>query len=161
MANPNAPATSAPVVRTEASRKSSIRDRRDGMGGARLKLEVFGTIPGYHMYWENDDDARIEQRIYEGFEFVKPSEIQMASWIVQDKDLADRVSKYVGKKADGSPLRAFLLKCTDELWDDIQAMGQEQAGQWDDAIMAGTVGGVDSRYDPKGAERKLKTNTQG
>lgn len=143
--------------RREADRKSAVRSRMASTGGMRLKLQVFGEIPGYHLFWENDEDAAIEQRLFEGFEFVEPSEVKMQAWTVPDSDIAGKVSKYVGKKADGSPLRAFLLKLADDLWDERQASSQEQANVWDDAIRAGTVGGVDSRYKPKGAETSVKT----
>ena len=148
----------AAVVRSEADRKPAQRTRPSSTGGMRLKLQVFGEIPGYKLYWENDEDAAIEQLLHEGFEFVTPEEVQMASWIVQDADIANKVSKYVGKRADGSPLRAYLLKCPEDMWNERQAMGQEQANTWDDAIRAGTVGSVDSRYKPKGADISLNTN---
>jgi hypothetical protein len=143
--------------RREADRKAAVRSRMASTGGMRLKLQVFGEIPSYHLFWENDEDAAIEQRLFEGFEFVETSEVKMQAWTVPDSDIAGKVSKYVGKKADGSPLRAFLLKCADDLWDERQASSQEQANVWDEAIRSGTVGGVDSRYKPKGAETSVKT----
>lgn len=150
-----------PVIRKEADRKQAMRERMNSTGGAQLKLAVFGTIEGYHLYWCNDDNNAVEELLFDGiFEFVAPDEVNMASRIVQDADVTGKVSKYVGKKADGSPLRAYLLKCRDDLWDARQAIGQEQANAWDSAILAGTVGGVDSRYNPKGAVTALSRHNQ-
>lgn len=157
----NSPATAAPkAVRSDSDRPSAPRSRQRSTGGARLKLQVFGEIQGCHMYWCNDDDNAIEQLLSEGFRFVEPSEVQMAAWIVQDADVANRVSRYVGKKADGSAMRAFLLACSNDIWDELQAAGQDQANQWDGAILAGAVGNVDGRYKPKGAETALSRHNQ-
>lgn len=150
----------APVIRRDSDRPSAPRQRRANLGGARLKLQVHGSIPGFHLYWCNDEDSAIEQLLSEGFTFVEPKEVQMESFIVQDQDVANRVSKYVGSKKDGSPLRAFLLKCPDEIWEDIQAAGQEQADAWDSAILAGKVGDVDNRYKPKGLETRLNRHNE-
>lgn len=151
--------TAAPArnPRRESDRKTQIRERMAQTGGARLKLAVFGEIPGFKLYWENDEDNAMEQRLYEGFEYVEPSEVRMEAAIVADKDVTNRVSKYVGKKADGSPLRAYLMKLDEDLWNERQALSQEQANTWDSAIRAGTVGSVDNRYKPKGAETEIKT----
>lgn len=145
-----------PNPRRESERKAAVRARMASTGGARLKLQVFGEIPGYHLFWENDEDAAIEQRLFEGFEFVEPAEVRMQSWTVPDSDIAGKVSKYVGKKADGSPLRAFLLKCANDLWDERQVAAQELASSWDSAIQDGSIGGVDSRYKPRGASTSIK-----
>lgn len=150
----------AKVIRSESDRTEAPRQRRANLGGARLKLQVHGEIKGMHLYWCNDEDSAVEQLLADGFAFVAPKEVQMESFIVQDQDVANRVSKYVGSKKDGSPLRAFLLKCPEDLWEDIQAAGQQQADAWDSAILAGTVGGVDSRYKPKGHETRLNRHNE-
>ncbi len=128
-------------------------------GGLTLKLQVNGNVPGYHLFWENDEDNALESRLYEGFEFVSPAEVRMQSAVVADADLGDKVSKYVGKKADGSPLRAYLLKYPEDLWEEMQDMKQRQANEWDSAIRANTLGGLDKkeRYNPKGADTVIKT----
>lgn len=147
----------ARVIRTESQRRQMIRERMGSTGGPRLKLAVFGTIPGYQLFWENDEDNAIEQRLFEGFEFVEPREVKMQSWVVSDSDVAGKVSKWVGKKADGNSLRGYLLKLPVELWDEHQARSHKQADEWDEAIRKGAVGNVDSRYKPKHAEIDLNT----
>lgn len=155
-----AASTVAQVIRKEADRKSAPRTRPGNLGGPRLKLQVFGEIEGWHLYWCNDDDNAVEELLFDGFEFVAPDEVNMVSRIVQDADVEGKVSKYVGKKADGSPMRAFLLKCREDIWQERQEQGQQQANAWDSAILAGTVGGVDSRYQPKGAQTSLSKYNQ-
>lgn len=144
------------VVRRESERTEAPRSRRQSnLGGARLKLAVHGSIPGYKMYWCNDDNNEVAELLSEGFTFVQPQEVSLTRGIVTDADVADRVSKYVGTKANGEPLRAFLMKCPQDIWDDLQAYSQEQANEWDGAILAGAVGAVDSRYKPKGYETSI------
>lgn len=158
----NAPASAvrSPVVARDSAqqkRKEAPRARPANLGGPRLKMSVIGEIPGFHLYWENDQEGAIEQLLYEGFEFVTPEEVRMQSHIVADADVTHRVSRYVGTKADGSPLRAFLLKCTDEIWAEREAFRYEQADQWDGAIRQGKVQHDSGRYIPKGVNIDLDT----
>lgn len=122
-----------------------------------MKLKVFGEIPGYHMFWENDQDAAIEQLLEYGFDFVTMAEakLQSRTQIVADSDLGERVSKYVGTKDDGTPLRAYLMKCPEDLWQEIQAVNQQQADEWDKSILRGDIQNVENRYVPKGYQTKL------
>jgi hypothetical protein len=147
------------AVRSDADREKAPtavkRVRPGNLGGARLKLQVFGDIPGFHLFWANDQDAEVEQLLSEGFEFVRPDEVSMNSWIVEDKDVAGKVSKYVGKAADGSQLRAYLLKCPDELWEERQAYGQSEASDRDQAILRGEVSRPSNAYTPAGTSIKL------
>jgi hypothetical protein len=145
------------VVRRDSQRPEAPRERAKSFGGPRLKLHVMGEIPGFHLYWENDEEGAIEQLLYEGFEFALPSEVRMASHIVQDADVADRVSRYVGKKEDGSPLRAYLLKCPDEVWVEREADRLLQADAWDEAIRAGKIQSDPSMYRPRSANIALDT----
>lgn len=145
------------IVRSESQRPAAARERTRNFGGPRLKLSVIGTIPGFHLYWANDDEGSVEQLLHEGFEFVKPSEVQLQSHIVADADIGDRVSRYVGRKEDGSPLRAFLLKCTEEEWADRAAYRAEAADERDQAIRAGRIQPDSGRYMPKGVKIGLDT----
>ena len=150
--------TPTPVTRRTSDRTEAPRERARNFGGPRLKLSVIGEIPGYHLYWENDEDGAIEQLLFEGFEFADPKEVRMQSHIVADADVANRVSRYVGRKADGSPLRAFLMKCPDEIWAEREQSRHEQADAWDAAIRAGNVQPDAARYRPKGFDTKIDTD---
>ena len=161
----NAAATSARAHRAaKAARAQSQRDsgeepreRESGFGGPRLKMHVMGTIEGYHLYWENDQDSAIEQLLYDGFEFVTPEEVSMQRAVVSDGDLAHRVSRYVGTKADLSPLRAYLMKCKNEIWDEREGERYRQADAWDSAIKQSHRAPDEGRYVPKGVNNSLNT----
>ena len=148
----------AKAVRRESDRPAAQRERQKNFGGPRLKLSVIGDIPGFHLYWENDDEGAIEQLLYEGFEFVDPAEVQMVSHIVADKDVSNRVSRYVGKKADGTPLRAYLMKCSDETWAERESDRYLQADMKDDAIRSNRVMNDPSSYVPKGVSSSINTS---
>lgn len=161
----NVTVRTSPAIRRESQRKDKEvpRERTKNFGGPRLKLSVRGEIPGFHLYWENDDEGAIEQLLYEGFEFVRPDEVGMQSAtmsktaIVSDTDITNRVSRYVGSKADGSPLRAYLLKCPDDLWAEREAARYEAADDRDSAIRAGRVQSPDGMYKPRGADTSVDT----
>lgn len=144
-------------VRRSHQRQEGARERDADLGGARLKLSVRGELPGFHLYWENDEDGAIEQLLYDGFEFVTPEEVQMTSAFVSDADLGHRISRFVGKKSDGSPLRAYLLKCPNEIWAEREKHRYAQADTWDSAIKAGRIQHDEGRYTPKGVDISLNT----
>lgn len=148
-------------TQSERDQKQAPRSREAQLGGHGLKLHVAGTIDGHHLYWANDESGEIEQLLAEGFDFVAPSEVNMqsrTSHIVADTDpTANRVSRYVGKQADGSALRAYLLKCTNEVWAEREAVRYEAASNWDDAIRRNKVQPDPSRYIPKGVTNEIDT----
>lgn len=145
----------APVVRSDNDRKQLPRERSAYTGGLKLKLKVFGDIPGYHLFWENDQDAAIEQLLEYGFDFVQKNEVGLNKTLVADDSIDSRVVKYVGTKQDGSPLQAYLMKCTNEIWDDINRVTQAQADDWEQGIREGATSNVENRYIPKGFEPKV------
>lgn len=149
------------AARTPAQREQAPRAREGNFGGPRLKLSVPQLLEGFHLYWENDEDGAIEQLLYEGFEFVKPTEVRMGvQTIVVDTDLSDRVSKFVGKKADGSPLRAYLLKCPDAVWKDREAYRYQQADDWEDSIYQRQATPGSGHYAPQGYATEIDPNYQ-
>jgi hypothetical protein len=157
-ANPVADAVRAATVRRDSDRPQAQRQRPANLGGPRLKLSVQGEIPGYHLYWENDENGQVEQLIYEGFELVSQSEVQLSSNIVADSDVSSRVTRYVGKKDDGTPLRAVLLKITDELWAEREGYRYSEADSREQDIRNGAVEPDKARYAPKGTTRTVTTN---
>lgn len=151
--------TVAAAARRDSDRPAAPRKRRSSLGGAALKLEVFGTIDGYHLYWENDDTNRIEILLNEGFDYVKPSEVGMeraAHRIVADGDITDRVSKFVGTTEEGKPMRAYLMKCPNELWEEIQDSIHDLTTERDRDILE-AHNRSDDRYQPKGYQSKIQS----
>ena len=147
------------AARRDSDRPAATRRRRSNLGGATLKLEVFGSISGYHLYWENDDGHRLELLLAEGFEFVKPSEVGMertSTRIVSDDDVTDRVSKYVGTTEEGKPMRAYLMKCPLDIWEEIQESIHDVTAARDRDILD-SHNRDDNRYQPKGYKSKIET----
>jgi hypothetical protein len=153
-------ARAAAIAKRDSQRKDgAVREREPDLGGQRLKLSVHGTIPGHHLYWENDEAGKIEELLYQGFDFVAPGEVRRGSELVSDMDLSNRISRYVGKNEDGSPLRAYLLKCPDEIWNARELAGQRLTDARDYEIRNGRMKPQDSHeYVPKGYESSLATN---
>jgi len=155
-----APQTS---IRTEADREAaskSVRVRNEDFGGIRLKLDVPYTLPGYHLFWEVDEDGAIEELLYQGFEFVTPEEVGRNSHtqkIVADDDLSNRVSIYSGARRDGTPQRQYLLKCQDEVWAAREKHRYRQADEWDAAIRQSVGQPGQGRYNPTGVSSNLNT----
>ena len=150
------------AIQRDADRQKSgaVRERAPDLGGPQLKLSVIGEVPGHHMYWENDEDGKIEQLLYEGFDFVSQDEVQRGSDLVADMDLTNRISRYVGRHQDGSPLRAYLMKCPNELWEQRQARTQRTVNDWDEQIRNGRMKPQEGQYTPKGYTNKFETNAK-
>lgn len=146
------------VVARDNTRVEAPRERTAGFGGPRLKLTVPYTIPGFHLFFENDDDnGAIEQLLYEGFSFVTKSEVGLGRGtaaanvaVVADDDVTDRVTRFVGKKADGTAMRAYLLKCPDAVWADREKERAVQADNWEESIRNEQANPEPGRYNPKG-----------
>lgn len=101
-----------------ASRDTAVRERESDLGGVQLQMSVQGEVPGHHLYWANDENGYIETLLMDGFDFVTQDELyKREAKVVPDLDIASCVSKFVkGMRADGQPLRAYLMKCPDEIW---------------------------------------------
>ena len=155
----------APVARDSASTEA-VRERPAQLGGPRLKLHVPYSIEGHHLYFENDDDdGAIEQLLYEGFSFVTKAEVGLGrrdaaakNAVVADDDITERVSRFVGKKADGTAMRAYLLKCPDAVWAEREANRAVQADEWEESIRQEQRDPAPGRYLPNGVKPLLNSN---
>jgi len=155
----------SPAVRTESDRTaaSQARSRKANFGGLRLKLSVNAEIPGFHLYWENDDgEGAIEQLLEEGFDFVTPDEVGMksrhAESVVADSELTNRVSRFVGKTDSGQPMRAFLLKCPNDVWAERESERHAMADERDADIRRRARGEQDGEYALKDRKTKVETS---
>lgn len=147
----------AAAIRKNSDRSVAPRSRRGGLGGPTLKLNVFGTIDGFHLYWENDTDSKIQQLLQEGFDFVDPKEVGMETRVVVDGDISNKLSKFVGTKEDGTPMRAYLMKCPLDIWEDIQHDIADLTSSRDSAIRDSAETPAADRYKPEGYTSELKT----
>jgi hypothetical protein len=119
-----------------AQRDTATRDRAPDLGGVQLQMTVIGEIPGYHLYWANDENGYVERLLMEGFDFVTQDELySKKTKVVEDLDISSCVSKYVkGMRVDGQPLRAYLMKCPDDVWARREEIRHSAADRWDQQI---------------------------
>ena len=143
------------------SRDKSERERANTLGGIQLQLYVHGEIPGYHLYWENDENGAIEQLLMAGFDFVTQDELNAKqAKIVPDLDITSCISRYIkGMRADGQPLRAYLMKCPDEIWNEREnaryaAADQRDHDIYEQAVNPNTRAGF---RKPNGVETHMDT----
>ncbi len=105
------------------------RRRRASVGGHALKLSA-PPKPGHTRRWFNDDNNRIANAHDLGYDFVTERGIKT-------DDPSSRVSRLVGTKANGEPLRAYLMETPDELYAEGVAEKEAHISKTDEAITAG------------------------
>ena len=116
----------SPTEKLEVARE--VRSRVP-MSSPKAKLNV-PELAGFHLHWLNDDGNRIPQAIDGGYSFVNQGETIVNSSdlagqsVGEGTDLGSRISVWVGKKEDGSALRAYLMKIPNEFYREDQNMLQ-------------------------------------
>lgn len=105
------------------------RRRRASVGGHALKLSA-PARPGFKRRFFNDDGNRLAEAEELGYDFVTDKGIQTSA-------PGSRISRLVGTKANGEPLRAFLMETPDELYAQGLAEKEDACRMVDDAIRAG------------------------
>jgi hypothetical protein len=141
--------SSATTVETPAP----VRKRRGTFNGTEGKLTVHGSIPGYHLHVFTDNESRIQNALDNGYEFVRPSEIEGVSENVVSRngDLGDRIRFLVNPRAEGSQQYGYLMKIRQEWYEEDQAALQTKNNMIDQAIRKGKVTGENSSfYVPNG-----------
>lgn len=138
-------------VRETTDRANALPRRRMIGGGSKLGVDCAKLIEsGYHPYWRNDQDGRVQEALANGYEFVHPSEIEEVTLHIGATDLSgDKVSRVVGHTDKGEPIKAYLMKIKKEWFDENQAFYQKRAAAIDAAIRNGTTTPVESAYSPK------------
>lgn len=109
--------------------KATGRRRRASVGGANLKL-VAPTREGFVRRWFNDDGNRIAEAQALAYDHVADPD-------AQSSDIGSRTSRLVGTKANGEPLRAYLMETPAEEY--ATGVSEKEAinAQIDQAILAG------------------------
>lgn len=105
------------------------RRRRASVGGHALKLDA-PNRPGFKRRWFNDDGNRLADAHELGYDHVHETN-------VQSTDVGSGVSRLVGTKANGEPLRAYLMETPDELYAEGMAEKEARNRLVDDSIAAG------------------------
>lgn len=130
----------------DAATTPTKRRRRASVGGQRMKLQA-PPREGFVRRWVNDDGNRIAEAQELAYDHVTERGIDSSS--------ADsRVSRLVGTKANGEPLRAFLMEtpaeeyalgmsdkeATARLTDEAIAAGRDSTGQMSSVPASETYG---------------------
>ncbi len=124
---------STPVVEERAQR------RRQPLNGRAQKLQVFGEVPGYHLYIAKDEGARIQLMQGAGYSFVAPGELQGFGAQAHNTDPGDKVRFVLG--VNGSePMYGYLMKIPEEFWLEDQAALEQGNREIDNQIRGGKVG---------------------
>jgi len=125
-------------LREQREEGTEPRERDANLGGieVNLQLHVHGSIPGYKLVWENDDNGAIETRLMQGFDFVTQDELYAKqAKIVPDEEISSAISRFVkGTRSDGQALRAYLLKVPEEVWAQMEQQRYDLADERDQAI---------------------------
>lgn len=139
--------------------------KRTPLGVARRKLSLNAQFDGHKCRWINDSGDRVLQARQGGYEHVTKEELEAKGVAIGDEstvgsDLGSLVSKVVGTKEDGSPLRAYLMKIRKEWYEEDQDEKQKSVDEVDRALREGAqyrkdIG--DSAY--KRDEHSIRVNT--
>jgi len=105
------------------------RRRRASVGGHALKLDA-PQRPGFKRRWFNDDGNRLADAHELGYDPVHDPDVQTS-------DVGSGISRLVGTKANGEPLRAYLMETPDELFAEGIAEKEARNRLVDDSIAAG------------------------
>jgi hypothetical protein len=107
---------------------------------------------GKRMRWINDTaDGRVQRAEDGGYGFVTADGTErIGEGQNGNSDLGSRISRIVGTKEDGTPLRAYLMAIDEEYYQEDQAAKQKEVDEIDAQIRSGSVGntkpGQDGRY---------------
>lgn len=120
-------------------------------GGSKLGVDCSKLIAsGYHPYWRNDMDGRVQEALANGYEFVHPDEVEEVSLRVSAEEMSQgKVSRIVGYTDRGEPIRAYLMKIREEWHKENLAFYQKRNDAIDRAVRAGNTTSVESAYSPK------------
>jgi hypothetical protein len=132
-------------------------------GGSKLGVDCSKLIAaGFHPYWRNDMDGRVQEALANGYEFVHPDEVEEVNLRITAQPMSgDKVSRIVGYTDKGDPIHAFLLKIKKEWFEENQAFYQKRNDAIDRAIKSGNVSSVESGYSPKeGISYQNQTRTR-
>lgn len=144
---PNAP--EKPEKSERAAHDTKARTKRVPLGVPRSKLAV-PKRQGYERRWINDDNkGRLQNAKEGGYTHVVDPNLRVGEDGTADQP-DSRVSRIVGKRDDGKPLRAFLMEIPSELYQEDQASKQAALDEVDRAIRKGRLrsDGEEHRYVP-------------
>jgi hypothetical protein len=146
-----APQLDPQAAQSMPTESGTMPRRRMIGGGSKLGVDCSKLIArGYHPYWRNDMDGRVQEALANGYEFVSPDEIEEVSLRISAEEMSkEKVSRIVGYTDRGDPIRAFLMKIKKEWHEENMAFYKKRNDAIDVAIRSGNVASVESGYSPK------------
>lgn len=146
----------APQVRAPEQRPAQIRKRP--LFGVRMsKLGVEYTLPGQHLCWISDyDDGRLQYALECGYTFVRQDEVGISNAGAQvspNEDSANRISRHGGLSESNRPMRTYLMKIPNEIYEETQAAIQVEADRYNDQLYADPDGA--NQYRPTSIATKI------
>lgn len=129
--------------------RTPVQRRRQPLNGRALKLEVFGEIPGHHLYIAKDEGARLMLMENAGYSFVEEGELQGFGAQAHNTDPGTRVRFVLGVKGSGEPLYGYLMKIPEEFWQEDQAAIEKANREIDAQIRGGMVGSTQGADDER------------
>lgn len=99
-----------PDIDFEVAKERRLKHRREMAASGALPNQklVAPRREGYVRRWVNDDGTRLEDLQDKGYSFVEDT--TSGDPDILSSDLGNRKSQIVGRKADGSPLTAYLME---------------------------------------------------
>lgn len=128
------------------------RKERIPLGAPRQKLTA-PTAKGKVRRWVNDDGGRVPMAEQGGYDFVTDNGLKIGDTGINsgNQDLGSRISRIVGTKGDGTPLRAFLMEIDEDTYKEDQTAKAQRVKETDDQIRHGNIErkSDDGRYVPR------------
>lgn len=140
------------TVETAKPVRKASRKERIPLGSPRQKLSA-PTVAGKVRRWVNDSGGRLPMAEQGGYDFVQDNGEKIGDTNIGsgNQDMGSRISRIVGTKEDGSPLRAYLMEIDEDLYREDQADKAARIKEVDDQIRLGNVErkADDGRYVPR------------
>jgi hypothetical protein len=132
------------------SDKPVTRRTREPLGTRRLKLDA-PQRSGYIRRWVNDKDARVQDALRGGYNFVEDAAIH------SHLQGSNRVARTVGARKDGSPMMAFLMEIQEEWYREDQQEKENDRRNHEVGIFSPSDQvGKDGQYRPTSLNSSLK-----
>ena len=136
------------------SKQEDTRKERIPLGRMRRKLAIpDGLIPKNKIArWINDHPGRLQAALEGGYQFMDDPLAKVGEGSENQRDSLDmKISRIVGTRDDGSPLKAYLMVINKSLYDADRKEKDKHLDEIDAAIKGGNVEGQvgqDGRYIP-------------
>ena len=142
-------------ARAEAER---IRNSRGPLTGVEMRLEFFGTNPGWQRRWVTG--ANVPLRLRDGYRFVLKDEVQMSNSVnLGNTSTDDRVIHPAGGlDPHGGPMLLYLMEIPVEIAKELDEVRRDApARRLEEAIKSGSDHGFGARtYKPDWATNKVE-----